>query len=308
VTGAGGPEPVAARESATGAIYDLGYRSYAGPRLGRSAAVATLFWHSVRAAFAWGKSGRAKLVPWGLSGIALAPAAVATAISALVPPEMGGAMSPFNYDNYMSEITVPIALFVAAQAPELVSSDQRNRVLSLYFSHALARTDYALAKLAAMVLATFILAFAPMLVLFLGNILVATDVPAAFGDQLENVPQVLFAPLIYALPASALALAIAAWTPRRAYATGAIIAVFMVSAAVAGILEEATGGRLADLAPLINPFNAADGTRDLLVGDLNPESSVAGSDLDLWVYGLETLVITGIAAGAVLFRYRRVAA
>jgi ABC-2 type transport system permease protein len=307
VNAAGGPEPVAARESATGAIYDLGYRSCDGPRLGRSAAVATLFWHSLRSAFAWGKSGRAKIVPWGLSGIALAPAAVATAISALVPPEMGAA-SPFNYDNYMSEITVPIALFVAAQAPELVSSDQRNRVLSLYFSHALARTDYALAKLGAMVLATFILGFAPMLVLFLGNILVATDVPAAFGDQLENVPQVLFAPLIYALPASALALAIAAWTPRRAYATGAIIAVFMVSAAVAGILEEATGGRLADLAPLINPFNAADGTRDLLVGDQNPQSSVVGGDLDLWVYGLETLAIVGIGAGAILFRYRRVAA
>jgi hypothetical protein len=35
---------------------------------------------------------------------------------------------------------------------------------------------------------------------------------------------------------------------------------------------------------------------------------VAGSDLDLWVYGLETLAITGIAAGAIVFRYRRVSA
>ncbi len=76
----------------------------------------------------------------------------------------------------------------------------------------------------------------------------------------------------------------------------------------APLVQELTGGRLADLAPLINPFNAADGTRALLVGDLNPESSVAGSDLDLWVYGLETLAITGIAAGAIVFRYRRVAA
>jgi ABC-2 type transport system permease protein len=298
-------EPVAARESATGAIYDLGYRNYDGPRLGRSAAVATLFWHSLRAAFGWGKSGKSKIVPWGLAGIALAPAAVATAIAALVPLE--GA-SPFTYDNYMGEITVPIALFVAAQAPELVSSDQRNRVLSLYFSHALQRSDYALAKLAAMVLATFILGFAPMLVLFLGGVLVSADVPAALGDQLENVPQVVLAPLIYALPAAALALAIAAWTPRRAYATGAIIAVFMVTAAVSGILAEAASGSLDDLAPLINPFNAADGTRDLLVGDPNPQSAVAGSDLDLWIFGAETLLISVVATGAVLYRYRRVAA
>jgi ABC-2 type transport system permease protein len=300
-------EPVAARESATGAIYDLGYRNYDGPRLGRSAAVATLFWQSLRSAFGWGKSGRSKIVPWGLTGIALAPAAVATAITALVPAGMGAA-TPFTYDNYMGEITVPLALFVAAQAPELVSSDQRNRVLSLYFSHALQRSDYALAKLAAMVLATFILGFAPMLVLFLGGVLVSADVPAALGDQLKNVPQVLLSPLIYALPAAALALAIAAWTPRRAYATGAIIAVFMVTAAVGGILAEAASGALDDLAPLVNPFNAADGTRDLLVGDPNPQSDVANSDLDLWIFGAETLLITVVATGAVLYRYRRVAA
>ncbi|HEX6138849.1 MAG TPA: ABC transporter permease, partial [Candidatus Limnocylindria bacterium] len=76
-------EPLAARESATGAIYDLGYRGYDGPRLGRSAAVATLFWHSLRAAFGWGRSGRSKIVPWGLTAFALAPAVVAAAIAAL---------------------------------------------------------------------------------------------------------------------------------------------------------------------------------------------------------------------------------
>jgi ABC-2 type transport system permease protein len=298
-------DPVAPRESATGAIYDLGYRGYDGPRLGRSAAVATLFWHSLRAAFGWGKSGKSKIVPWGLAAISLAPAAIATAIAALVPI---GEASPFTYDNYLGQITVPLALFVAAQAPDLVSSDQRHHVLSLYFSHALERADYAMAKLAAMVLATFIIGFAPMAVLFLGKVLVAADVPAALGDELENLPQVLVAPLIYALPISALALAIAAWTPRRAYATGAIIAVFMVTAAVSGIFEQATRGRLADVAQLVNPFNAADATRDLLVGDPNLQSSVGRSDLPLWVFGAELLLITMVAVAAVLWRYRRVAA
>ena len=62
---------------------------------------------------------------------------------------------------------------MAAQAPELVSSDQRNRVLSLYFSHALERTDYALAKLGALAAAVFGMALAPMLVLFIGRVLLA---------------------------------------------------------------------------------------------------------------------------------------
>ncbi|HTI30486.1 MAG TPA: ABC transporter permease, partial [Methylomirabilota bacterium] len=60
---------VAPRESATGAIYDLGYRGYDGPRLGRRAAFATLFWASLRACFGLGRSGRSKVVPWGLSAI-----------------------------------------------------------------------------------------------------------------------------------------------------------------------------------------------------------------------------------------------
>jgi ABC-2 type transport system permease protein len=199
-------------------------------------------------------------------------------------------------------------LFVAAQAPELVSGDQRNRVLSLYFSHALERVDYALAKLGAMVLATFILGFAPMLVLFLGKVLVASDVAAALGDQLESLPQVLLAPLIYALPIAALALAIAAWTPRRAYATGAIIAVFMVTAAVSSIFEQVSRGRLADLGLLLNPFNAADGTRDLLVGEPYFESAASRTDLPLVIFGAELLLISVVAIGAVLWRYRRISA
>jgi ABC-2 type transport system permease protein len=298
-------QPVVPRESATGAIYDLGYRNYEGPRLGRGAAVSTLFWHSLRAAFGWGRSGRAKIIPWGLAAFTLAPAAIAIAIAALVPG--GEELSPYNYDSYLGQVSVPLALFVAAQAPELVSGDQRNRVLSLYFSHALQRSDYALAKLGAMVLATYILAFAPMLVLFLGRVLVAVDVPAALGDQLENVPQVMLGPLIYALPISTLALAIAAWTPRRAYATGAIIAVFMVTAAVSGIFGQTSrDGALADFGVLVNPFNAADGTRDLLVGEPYFESVASRTNLPLWIFGAELLLISVAAIGVTLWRYRRI--
>ncbi|HEX6140699.1 MAG TPA: ABC transporter permease, partial [Candidatus Limnocylindria bacterium] len=201
-----------------------------------------------------------------------------------------------------------LSLFVAAQAPELVSGDQRHRVLSLYFSHALARVDYALAKLAAMMAAVFIVCVAPMIVLFLGAVLAASDVGKALGDQAGNLPQIVVAPLIYALPLSALGLAIAAWTPRRAYATGAIIAVFIVTAAVAGILQEATSGRLADWAQLVNPFVAADGARDLLVGGPAPDAPVTRSGLPLWIFGLETLLITLAGMAATVWRYRRVAA
>lgn len=295
---------VAPRESATGAIYDLGYRGYDGPRLGRRAAFATLFWASVRAAFGLGRSGRSKVVPWGLTAIMIVPAAVAGAIQAIAP----GGLSPFNYDNYLWDLQPILALFVAAQAPELVSSDQRNHVLSLYFSHALARSHYALAKFGAMAAALFMVALAPLLVLLFASILASPDVPGAAGDQLGNLPQIVGAPLIYAVPLAALGMAIASFTPRRAYATGAIIAVFLVSAAVGGILSEAGRGRLSLVAPLINPFVLLDGTRDWLVGASIPDSPVLRADLALWVFGILTVVLALIGIAAVLWRYRRISA
>jgi len=297
-------EPIAARESATGAIYDLGYRGYDGPRLGRRYALATLFWASLRAAYGLKRSGRAKIVPWGLAAFLIAPAGVAVAISALVP----GAPSPFTYDDYLWNMQVLLAIFVAAQAPELVSADQRQHVLSLYFSHALRRSDYALAKLGALAAAVFGLAQLPMLVLFVGRILLAADVPAAFGDQVDNLPQVIGSPIVFALPLAALGMAIAVYTPRRAYATGAIIAVFIVTAAVGGILEESTTGTIARVAPLVNPFVAIDGTRDWLLGGSIGESPVHASGLPLPLFGAIAAAITLIGGAVVLWRYRRIAA
>jgi ABC-2 type transport system permease protein len=295
---------VAPRESATGAIYDLGYQGYDGPRLGRRAAVATLFWASLRAAFGLGRSGRSKIVPWGLSAIMVVPAAVAGAIQAIAP----GGLSPFNYDNYLWDLSPILALFVAAQAPELVSSDQRNHVLSLYFSHALARSDYALAKLGALAAALFGLALAPLLVILFASIFAATDVVTAAGDQLQNLPQIIGSPLIHAVPLAALGLAIAAFTPRRAYATGGIIAVYLVTGAVGGILSEAGRGRLSQVAPLINPWVLLDGTRDWLVGNTIPNSPVSDANLALPIFGALTAALTLIGIAAVLWRYRRIAA
>jgi ABC-2 type transport system permease protein len=294
---------LAARQSATGAIYDLGYRGYDGPRLGRQAAVATLIWASLRAAYGLKRSGRAKIVPWGLAAFLLAPAAVSVAVAALAPV----ASQVFTYDNYLWNLQVLLGIFVAAQAPELVSSDQRNQVLSLYFSHALQRSDYALAKLGALAAAIFGLAFAPMLLLFVGRILLAPDVPDAFGEELEHLPQVVGSPLIHALPLAALGLAIAAYTPRRAYATGAIIAVFVVSTAVSGILGQSSG-RIADLSQLINPFVLADGTRDWLVGGSSPESPVERTGIPLPIFGVLSLTVAIAGSGVVWWRYRGIRA
>ena len=114
----------------------------------------------------------------------------------------------------------------------------------------------------------------------------------AFGNEIENLPQVVLAPLLYAIPLAGLSLAIAAFT-RRAYATGAIIAVFIVTAAVSAILGEAvTDGPIGDLAQLINPFVPIDGTRDLLVGDPARDSPVS-TGFPLYWFAIEWVLLAG---------------
>ena len=57
-----------------GNIYDLGYRRYDGPRLGRSQAIRSLIGHSFRTTFGIGRGGRSKIAPLVFGGLAVLPA------------------------------------------------------------------------------------------------------------------------------------------------------------------------------------------------------------------------------------------
>src|SRR5436309_5528570 len=137
-----------------GRIFDLGYQRYTGPREGRRRAVTALFWNGVRRAWGIGRPFRSKLAPWGLFAIALVPALIALGIAALVSDRL----SPYRYDNYYSAVSRVILLFCAVVAPELLCPDQRQRILSLYFSRSITRLDYLAARLGALVSALLVVA------------------------------------------------------------------------------------------------------------------------------------------------------
>ena len=64
----------------TGTIYDIGYRGYDGPRLGRRGAMGAILTAGLRSIFGLGRSGRSKILPWGAVILATIPAVVAVAI------------------------------------------------------------------------------------------------------------------------------------------------------------------------------------------------------------------------------------
>lgn len=289
-------------QSDVGTIYDIGYRRYEGPRLGRGGAVGAVVGAGVRAVFGFGRSGRSKIIPWGAVILAVMPAVVAVAIRVLA-----GEIIPdiYSYDNYLWQIGGLFGIFLAAQAPELVVNDIRYRVLPLYFSRPMSRFYYVGSKLAALALGLLSLTLAPLLILFLGRVLSAEDVPAALGDEIGSLPAIVGSGVMHAVVLASLGLAICSLAARRAYAAGAVLAVFLVGGVISEILREA-GGSFDDWAPFLNPLSIIDGARQWLFGGEVAQSPVGASGVPLPVYGLATVLLTLGSWAVLLLRYRRI--
>jgi ABC-2 type transport system permease protein len=294
--------------STAGNIYDLGYRAYDGPRLGRRHAVWALYLFSLRGAFGIGRGGRAKIAPFGLALLALLPALIAVGLAALLSQagRLGALNSPIQYGTYLGYTETVLTLFCAAQAPELVGRDQRYHVLSLYFSRALRRSDYAIAKLAALATALFLVFTVPELLLFAGQVLAAQDVPAAFFDNIGALPPVVAIGLSVALVLGGISLALASYTPRRSYATAAIIAVFAVPPIVALIVSELVKGPAGSLIVAFDPVDVLSGLNAWLFDRPVGNEVLVRADLPGAAFVLAAAAYVVGTAVALLRRYARI--
>jgi len=282
-TPAVGPVPIVPAgpgAAGTGSIYDIGYRKYDGPRLGRAHAIRSLFMHSLRSSFGIGRGGRAKMAPLILGFLACIPALAIIAAQALLRQFPGGegfeGQLPVRYETYAGTIGIFVVLFCAAQAPDLFGRDQRHSLLSLYFSRALRREDYALARIAGFVVAVFLLGMLPLVLLFLGQVLLATDVLKGVTDDLPDVAAGAAQAAITAGLLGGLSMAIAAFTPRRAYAVAGIIALFVIPNIVAGIVVELGSVDIGRWLVLLSPTSVLAGTNTFLF-DMPRESPFEGA-------------------------------
>lgn len=291
-------------EARSGSIYDLGYRRYDGPRLGRQHAVVALYLYSLRGAFGIGRRTSSKIIPIIITVIAFLPALIQLGVAAIVSDDV----DVIRPENYFGFVQVPVALFCAAIAPEITGRDMRQRTLSLYFSRALLRRDYALAKLAAFATALTVLTLAPQALLLLGNGLATNDLGQYVSDNWEDLPRTVGSGAAIAVAMGAVAMAIASQTSRRAYATIAVVAWFLVTWPIAAILVLEVGGA-GRVAALLSPFDFVYGATMWVFG-VTPErdsvQDVAG--IPLWGYGAALAAYAAGGAAIVIRRFERIAA
>jgi ABC-2 type transport system permease protein len=317
-----------------GVIHDIGYRRYTGRRLGRAQIIRALYWYSLRSAFGIGRGAKAKIVPVITFGVICLPAIANTVAIAR------GNSSIVNYETYTFQLRVVVMIiFIAAQAPELVSRDLRSHVLPLYFCRPLRRLDYPLAKLLAFVTACLAMIEIPLLLLYLGTITQSHGGSAIWQQTKEFVPGLLTG-LMWAVLLAAIGLALASLSGRRAYATGAIAIYFFLTWILSEILITVTTRNVvraaapppgfqpppgappgavpkfqtvvqvpttgAHLSGLVSPFTTLDGVREWL-GRPSSGQQVPGVGHYGPLYGIMLLLLLAASLAGLAARYRKAA-
>lgn len=288
-----------------GVIHDIGFRHYDGPRLGRAYLLRSLAAVSLKGAYGLGRSTRSKVLPFLMLAVLVVPALILVVVLVVT----GGDELPLPYSQYVIVMQLPIAIFVAAQAPVSVSRDLRFRLMPLYFSRPLTRADYVLAKLAAMTAAVLILLVVPLAVLYAGALLAKLP----FWHETRLFLGALAGAVLLSLVLAALGLLVASFTPRRGLGVAAVVAVVLVMTVVSVVLQgiaQAQGNDdVAGYAGALSPFSLVDGVQVRLLGG---EAAAGSPPPPGALGGLVFLAVIGlVVAGsfAVLrLRYRKVSA
>jgi ABC-2 type transport system permease protein len=287
----------------SGAIHDIGYRHYDGPRLGPRYIVRSLFVHSLRGAFGLGRSARSKVTPLLLLAVMVLPALIITAVVVITKADE----LPLSYTAYAVQFQIVISIFVASQAPASVSRDLRYRVVALYFSRPLSRYAYVRAKLLAMSVAIFLLIAAPLLVLYAGALLAKLPLGANTHQLLIG----LAGAAVFAMVLASIGLVLAAFTPRRGLGVAAVIAVLIVLAGVGTTIQGIATGvarndTAAGYAGLISPYSLVDGVqtwafRAAPAGIAEPPGTIGGI-----TFVVVTIALIAACYGLLVLRYRKV--
>jgi len=284
-----------------GAIHDIGYRHYDGPRLGASYIQRSLFVETLRGAYGLGRSARSKVMPLLLLAVMMLPAVVIGIVTSyLAFPSL-----PLGYTEYVVTLQVAVTIFLGSQSPAVMSRDLRFRVAALYFSRPLSRRQYVQAKYAGMAAALFLLTGLPITLLLAGALL--AELP--LGEQLPDYLRAMAGAALYALVLAGVGLVVAAMTPRRGLGVAAVVGVLLVlsglQVTVMAMANEFGNDTFSGYTGLISPYTLVDG---VVAGVLGAESSIGQGPpaaVGAAVFSAVVVVLVVGAYAALVVRYRK---
>ena len=284
-----------------GAIHDIGYRHYDGPRLGASYIRRSLFVETFRGAYGLGRSTRSKVMPVLLLAVMVLPAVVIGIVTSYI----GLSSLPLGYTEYVVTVQVAVTVFLGSQSPAVMSRDLRFRVAALYFSRPLSRQQYVQAKYAGMAAALFVLTGLPITLLLAGALL--AELP--LGEQLPDYLRAMGGAILYALVLAAVGLVVAAMTPRRGLGVAAVVGVLLVlsglQVTVRAMADEFGNDTFSGYTGLISPYTLVDG---VVAGVLGAESSIGQGPPAAMGAAVFSAVVVLLVVGAyatLVARYRK---
>ena len=304
-------EPAPASDAPAGAIYDLGYQGYDGPRRGRAYALWSLYVLSVRNAFGIGRGALPKVMAFTLVLFAHSLAIIQLIVAAVLPVDEFTFVTP---EDYYSLIQYILVLFVAAIASDLVGNDRRTNTLSLYFSRPIERDDYALAKIAALSSGLLALTVVPQAFMFVGNALGASNSLDWARDNAADLPRIAASGAVLCVMFGSLGILIASYAERRAFAMISVIAIFLISLTVVSIVTSAVDNDGAKWSLFLSPLHIVDGSTRYIFDALpevhefsregDPSEQIAWAGFPGYAWPLACLAWAAIASAIVVRRYR----
>jgi ABC-2 type transport system permease protein len=289
-------------------IHDIGYRPYTGPRLGERAVAWALFVTGLRNCFGLGRSGRSKVLPMALLALMLLPALILVGVLVQAKDLLGLDEQIVAYSTYPLTTQLLISVFVASQAPALISRDLRFRTITLYLSRPGRRTTYVLVRLASLAVATFLLVAAPLLLMYVGGVL--ADLP--IGRETQRIAGALVGAALLAACLGCTAALVAALTIRRGLAVTAVIVLLGVSytvvATIQGISHDTGHSKVGEVAGMFSPYTLVNGVQVFLFDSPRATPTPPTGDAMGWLYLAATALTVLGSVGGMLLRYRKVQA
>ena len=206
------------------------------------------------------------------------------------------------YTQFTVQMNFLIIFFAAIVAPQLVSRDLRAGTLPLYFSRPLRAADYVIAKYAAMVSAVWLLLGVPQFIMFLGGAFTTKDGFKGVWNELGDLLPGWGFSLLCALMFAGISLLVASLTGKQAFAAGGIVAVFLVTTPIVGVLSSLPSATANQLAYLASPPFLLIAVGQWMGGDFEIELGRFGP-----VYGIEAVSLIVACLLILLARYRKVA-